>query len=762
MILFGSNADTELLALRSAWEDLPAELGDVHWFHADRVAGSPSIDGVSIVVVRLLGGAAQWEAGFAALRTSCRAAGVPFVALGGEAQPDAALLAASTVPSGVARQAHAYLAAGGPENMANLLRFLSDTLLLTGHGFGPPVTIPAVSIWDGAGLGAPGGRRRHDRALVAIVFYRAHLVAGNTSSIRDLAAALDVAGADVLCISTSSLRADRHGRVEALELCRDHGVDVIITSTLAAGAADGDGDGWSVPGLDGLGIPVIQSPSTGASRAAWLADDIGLGPLDVASGVAVPEFDGRIIGPTFAFKEVVDDAAGPGGEIVAARADPERTARLARLAVNTARLRGTPNQDKRVAVVLSAYPTKRSRLGNAVGLDTPASAIRLLHALRDEGYRIDRIPVDGDALMDELAIGFAYDQTVLTPAQVAVAAGTWSTDGYGAWFDGLPGDARSAVESVWGAAPGEVYVSDGRLVFTGIDLGGVLVTIQPPRGFGADPIGTYHAPDLPPPHHYLAAYRWMTMPTSVGGWGADAVVHLGKHGTMEWLPGKALALSGSCFPDVAIADVPLFYPFVVNDPGEGTQAKRRAHAVIIDHLPPPLTRADTYDELAQLEQLLDGHAQSAAMDPAKLPAIRAQVWEVLVGAEIHRDLDLGDAPPDDDSFDEMILHVDGYLCALKDAQIRGGLHVLGTAPADTALVDTVLAITRQPQGEVPALRSTVAAAKGIDVATAGTHALDDVEAECRRLVEGLAAADWSVDAAGDEPTLRWVASTLVP
>jgi cobaltochelatase CobN len=761
MILFGSNVETELLAVRSTVEDLPSDVG-VRWFHTDRTPGLPSLDGVSLVVVRLLGGARQWEDGFAALRAECAARDVALVACGGELEPDPSMVAASTVPTGVAREAHAYLAAGGPVNVGNLLRFLSDTVLLTGLGFDPPMTIPAVTVWDGVGLGAPGVERRPDRPLVAIVFYRAHLVAGNTSSIRDLGEALDDAGSDVVAIATYSLRADAEGRVRALEICCDHGVDTIITSTLAAGSTSGDGDAWAVPGLDELDVAVIQAPSNAMSRAAWLADDAGLGPLDVASGVAVPEFDGRIIGPTFAFREVVDEDAGTGAEIVATRADPERTARLAGLAVRTARLRRTANADKRVVLMLSAYPTKRSRLGNAVGLDTPASAVVLLHALRRAGYRVDRIPADGDALMDELATGLTYEQPVLTTAQVSVAAGSTHVEEYARWFDALSADVTDAVESVWGPAPGEVYVHDDHLWFTGIDLGGVLVTIQPPRGFGSDPIGTYHAPDLPPPHHYLATYRWLTAGCSDGGWGADAVVHLGKHGTMEWLPGKALAMSASCFPDVAIADVPFFYPFVVNDPGEGTQAKRRAHAVIIDHLPPPLTRADTYDELAKLEQLLDGYAQAAAMDPAKLPAIRSEVWEVLVSAEIHRDLDLGEAAPSvEEDFDDMIVHVDGYLCALKDAQIRGGLHTLGSAPADEALVDNVLAVTRLPQGGTPSLRGTVAAGLGIELREAGRVETDRVEERCRDLVESLAGTGWDATTV-DDPTLRWVASRLVP
>ncbi|MFT3855292.1 MAG: cobaltochelatase subunit CobN [Ilumatobacteraceae bacterium] len=759
VILFMSNVDTELLALRSAVEDLPDGCPAVRWASPERIGGVPSLEGVSLVVVRLLGGVRAWEDGFGALRDACRTADVPLVAAGGEAEPDAELLGLSTVPAGVARAAHGYLAAGGPANLGQLVRFLSDTVLLTGVGFDAPAEVPAVTVWDEVGLPVTG--RRAERPLVAIVFYRAHLVAGNTASFRDLAAALDAAGADVLAIATYSLRADADGRVEALELCRAHGVDVIITSTLAAGTTNAGGDGWTVPGLDELGIPVIQSPSTLMSRAEWFADDAGLRPLEVASGVAVPEFDGRIIGPTFAFKEIVDDEAGAGAELIAARADPERTARLAALAVRTARLRRVPNPDKRVVLMLSAYPTKRARLGNAVGLDTPASAIALLHTLRDVGYRVDRIPADGDALMDELAVGLTYDQPRLTAAQLDVAAGSWSATAYADWFSSLPEPARETVEAVWGSAPGEVYVADERLWFTGIDLGGVLVTIQPPRGFGSDPIGTYHAPDIPPPHHYLATYRWLTMPAADGGWGADAIVHLGKHGTMEWLPGKALALSGACFPDVAIADVPLFYPFVVNDPGEGTQAKRRAHAVIVDHLPPPLTRAETYDELARLEQLLDGYAQSAAMDPSKLPAIRAQVWEVLVAAQIHRDLDLGDVAPDDESFDDVVLHVDGYLCALKDAQIRGGLHVLGRAPEGEALVDDVLAITRLPQGDAPSLRATVAAGLGVDLATAGLADTDRVEASCRSLVTTLAASGWDPSST-DDPTLRWVASRLVP
>jgi cobaltochelatase CobN len=267
--------------------------------------------------------------------------------------------------------------------------------------------------------------------------------------------------------------------------------------------------------------------------------------------------------------------------------------------------------------------------------------------------------------------------------------------------------------------------------------------IQPPRGFGENPVAIYHDPDLPPSHHYLACYRWLEK-----GFGAHALVHIGKHGNLEWLPGKNVGMSASCGTDAALGSVPLIYPFLVNDPGEGTQAKRRAHAVIVDHLIPPMARAESYGDIARLEQLLDEHATIAAMDPAKLPAVRAQIWTLIRAAKMDHDLGLAGADrPEGDDFDDFILHVDGWLCEIKDAQIRDGLHVLGQAPAGAGRVDLVLAMLRAAQvwggraNALPGLRSALGLKDDADLA-----AVDAVERQARALVQACESAGWAAPA----------------
>lgn len=787
-ILLLSTADTDLLAARASGADY--RLANPTRVAADSIP--ELLDGVDLAVVRLLGGRAAWPDGLAAILAS----DVPTVVLGGESVPDAELTAASTVPSGVTTQALSYLVEGGPDNLAQLARFLSDTVLLTGEGFAPPAPTPAY--------GTHGARSADpDRPTVGIVFYRAHALAGNTAFVDTLADAVEAAGGNAAPIFCGSLRGLTAGAgpLELFARC-----DALLVTVLAAGgtvAADaaggGDEDAWEVGALAALDLPVIQALCLTSTREQWADSDAGLSPLDAAMQVAIPEFDGRIVAVPFSFKQL--DADG----LSVYAPDPERAARVAGIAVRHARLRHLPNADKRVAVVLSSYPTKHSRVGNAVGLDTPASAVRLLAALAAAGYDLGATPVpdDGDALIHALIAAGGHDVEWLTPEQLATASARVPRETYRRWFDQVPAPLRAAMISHWGEPPGELYTDGGDLVLAGLRFGNVVLLIQPPRGFGENPIAIYHDPDLPPSHHYLAAYRWLAAPAAAGGFGADAVVHLGKHGTLEWLPGKGLGLAADCAPDAVLGDLPLVYPFIVNDPGEGTQAKRRAHAVVVDHLVPPMARAETYGDLAKLEQLLDEYATVQALDPAKVPVVRGQIWELVRTAELHHDLHQSEMPTADD-FDDFVLHLDGYLCEVKDVQIRDGLHVLAEAPGGEARVNLVLAVLRAPQvwggtRALPGLRQALAASYGLDETVllaapgarvrvpaaltdvaggpAGTaaDAVDLIEGLARRLALGMEALGWPPDRAPEvvsevtgraipeaAAVLRFAATELVP
>ncbi len=723
-LLFLTTADTEILAAAKATEVLPRDFPEVRCANPV-VLGDPApflaatLPGARAVMVRLLGGRRAWPEGFDELRRRCGELGVPLLAFGGEAEPDAELTALSTAPSGVVAEAFEYLRRAGVANTANLLRFVADTLLFEGYGFEPPSPLPELGVYhpklsEGSSLEDLLALHEEGRPTVGVVFYRTHLLGGNTAFVSALVEALEGAGANALPVYCYSLRADAEGRVPALELIKGR-VDCLVTTVLASGgshAADAQRGGgpegwleWEVPALEALEVPVVQGICATSSREAWLESDAGLSPLDTAWQVAIPEFDGRIVSVPFSFKERLEAESPVGAPLTLYRADPERTQRLAGLATRFARLGRLPNADKRVALLLSNYPTKHSRVGNAVGLDTPASAVRLLGAMRQAGYAVEGAPEEGDALIHALIDAGGHDLDFLTEGQLQGAAGRLDARRYAGWFTRLPEGLRRRVEEHWGPPPGDLYVDGEEIVVSGLTFGGVFVGIQPPRGFGENPIAIYHDPDLPPTHHYLAAYWWI-----IEEFEADAIVHLGKHGTLEWLPGKSLGLSPSCAPDAALGDVPLFYPFVVNDPGEGTQAKRRAHATVVDHLIPPMTRAETYDDLARLEQLLDEYYQVETLDPSKLPAIRARIWGTLRDAELHRDLGVEEQP---EEFGDFLNHVDGYLCEIKDLPIRGGLHVLGKSPEGEPLRHLVAAILRLGAGEVPGLRRAVGAAYGL-------------------------------------------------
>ena len=737
MILFVTTADTDLLTADRALEGLPADFPEVKAFNPANLFGEGEqqqiLDAAAqadVVVLRLLGGKRAMPKTFDPLVRLCHEKRTPLIACPGHQEWDQELVTACNVSPSEVDAVFSYLIRGGVTNFQNMFLFLSDSYLGSEHGHEAPSEVS----WEGVyHQSEPDGMDVQDfierrfqagRPNIAILFYRAHWMSGNLRTVDALVNRLEELGANVLPVYSFSLKHNPEGDGQANRtfteiLCDPDGQARVhcIINTMGMSMTDLREDvatfatGPQVDHLDKLNVPIIQGIFSTGNEADWEASSLGLGPVDTAMSVALPEFDGRIITVPISFKEEVASEVNGRNEKMDARLQRnlpqlDRIDFLARLSVKWAALRLKPNSEKRVAIILSNYPTKDARVGNAVGLDTPSSVINVLNAMKDGGYQVTDIPADGDELVHRIIERCSNDTDTLTEEQLRLAAGHVSGKQYSEWFATFPKQVQTELRAAWGEPPGQVYRTGDDLAIAGIDLGNVFVGLQPPRGFGENPIAVYHSPDLPPTHHYVAYYRWVR-----DIFKADAMVHMGKHGTMEWLPGKGIGLSNSCYPEVTLEDLPLFYPFIINNPGEGAQAKRRAHATIVDHLIPPMTTADSYGDIARLEQLMDEHYQCQTLDPAKLPFLEGQIWDMVRQADLDRDLGVDELPED---FGDFILHIDGYLCELKDAQIKDGLHTLGEVPQDEQMTGLLSALTRLDTGGIPSLRRSLAEAMGLD------------------------------------------------
>jgi cobaltochelatase CobN len=643
-----------------------------------------------LVVVRLLGGRAYWAYGVEQAAALARERGIALALLPGDDQPDAELAGLSTLPADALHRLWRYLAEGGVENAEQFLRYAASLIGRDAGWREPTPLLRAGLYWPGTSPVTLDGIRERwlpEAPVAAVVFYRALVQAASTAPVDALIEALRARSFNPLPLFTQSLK-DPQGAALLGELLSRAPPEIVINATGFATSAPGEAYRRGV--FSAADCPVLQVIFSGGSEAAWRQGTRGLDARDIAMNVALPEVDGRIITRALSFKTARRDPLTQS-DLVGHAPVADRVGFVADLAQNWTKLRRKPAAERRVALVLANYPHRDGRIGNGVGLDTPNSTVEVLRALAAAGYRVTDIPADGDALIRRLIAGGDEE--------------TFQRNDYAAFYARAPRDVQEQVWARWGAVERDPSFRESRLdcghfALRAIRCGNVTIAIQPSRGYDIDPQATYHAPDLVPPHGYLAFYAWLA-----DGFRADAVVHMGKHGNLEWLPGKALALSASCFPEAALGALPHLYPFIVNDPGEGTQAKRRAQAVIIDHLTPPLTRAESYGRLAELERLVDEYYAAAGSDPRRLELLRGQILELLRATGLDRDCGIAAG----DAEDAALGKLDAYLCELKEMQIRDGLHVFGRAPKGDQLVDLLVALLRLPRGSAPQQESLLRA-----------------------------------------------------
>ncbi len=655
------------------------------------------VDGIiaeaKIVIIRLLGGVNYWSYGVEQVVQCCRGAGILLAIVPGDDQPDAELPALSTLPTDACHRLWQYFVQGGPDNGDNLLSYAASLLSRQDQSKvewrEPAPLLRAGIYWPGGAVVDLAGLRAHwtpGAAVVAITFYRALYQAGNLEPVDAVIQGLRDRGLNPLPIFVASLKEDVSAET-VNAIFAEAPPDLILNATGFA-VSRPNGERSDSP-LERPGVPVIQMIFAGGNEDDWRDNLNGLSARDIAMNVALPEVDGRIISRAVSFKAEARFDPTTQLPVVAYRAVPDRIEFVCALAANWLRLARTPAKERRVALIFANYPNRDGRLGNGVGLDTPASALNLLQAMAEADYGVGDLPSDGDALIRQLAAGPTND---LTDRGSRGGGIKFAIADYLNFFTSLPGELQTQVTERWGPPDEDPFVVVDNFVLSAFVQGNVVIGLQPARGYNIDPKSSYHDPALVPPHGYLAFYAWLRQ-----GFHAQAIVHMGKHGNLEWLPGKSVALSENCFSEAVLGPLPHLYPFIVNDPGEGTQAKRRAQAVIVDHLTPPLTRAESYGPLAELELLVDEFYEAAGLDPRRLNLLRRQILDLTRAIGLDRDAGIGEG----DDADAALAKLDNYLCDLKEMQIRDGLHILGETPQGRLRRDLLVALVRLPrQGDI--------------------------------------------------------------
>ena len=657
-----------------------------------------------LVIIRLLGGLGYWPYGIEQIREICIQNNIQLAVVPGDDTPDPELTEQSTLSADACHRIWQYCAQGDAINIQNLLNYASSLIGDEREWVEPVPLVRTGLYWPGdilPDLDMVKSHWQEDQPVNAIVFYHALVQTSDLKPIDALIDSLQTKGVNPLPVFVGSLKDPTSAEI-VKALLQETPPDVILNATGFAVSSPAD-EGIKTPYTE-VDCPVIQVILSGGTFEEWETGTRGLTPKDLAMNVALPEVDGRLISRAISFKKSIQFDEATEVAVIKHEPVPSRIDFVTELAASWTRLRQTEASERRVAVIVANYPNKDGRLGNGVGLDTPAGVIAAFKRMMREGYALgDTVPTTSKAIMHHLLAG------PTNAAGERTGGKAYATKDYLKFFNSLPQSIQNEVTDRWGAPEDDPFVTGEDFILPAHIFGNVILAVQPARGYNIDPTSSYHDPDLVPPHGYLAFYTWLTHEKDI-----HAVIHFGKHGNLEWLPGKALMLDESCYPEIALGALPHLYPFIVNDPGEGTQAKRRAQAVIIDHLTPPLTRAESYGPLRDLEQLVDEYYQAAGMDPRRLKILGEEI--IQLSERIGLDRDVGIEKTDDEN--QALAKIDNYLCELKEMQIRDGLHIFGEAPSGSQETDLLIALTRlqreDGQGENASLTRVLARDLGLD------------------------------------------------
>lgn len=673
-----SFSDSDLGAFAAGWRRAAGGLPSLRLANLAALKHPLSVDvyveqtlaSAQAILIRLIGGVPYWPYGLQQVEALAREKDLALAVLPADGRPDPRLDDASTLPISTLRRLAELCDAGGAvAGQAALAQIALAAGLYAGPVAGSKA-LPAHGGWSPEiGPCDPAeALGDDDRPRALIVFYRAYLAAADMAPVEALFQAFRRRGFAVAGLFAPSLKAPDAAAWIA-EQARRLKPAAIVNLT----AFSGKGAGGTSP-LDAAGVPVFQTALATSTEEAWREAERGLSAADLAMHVVLPEVDGRIFAGVVSFKE----AAPPDPDLefarVVHRPHAGRIDAIADRIAGWTRLAATPAAKRRPAIVLSTYPGKAWRMAHAVGLDALASTEAMLADLTAAGYGV----AGGGALAD-----------ALISAETA-----WPLAEYKLALDALPDALRDDLASAWGQPDDDPDCRDGAFRFRALRRGAAIVALQPERGTPAEREAAYHDLARTPRHAYVAFYLWLRQ-----AWRADAMIHVGAHGTLEWLPGKAVALSDACWPEALIGDLPVIYPFIVNDPGEAAQAKRRIAALTLGHVPPPLARSGAPDRLARLEALLDEFSNADGLDPARRDRLQADIRAEAQAAGVEADLGLDAAA----SPAEAITRIDRFVCDIKESQFGDGLHIWGQPPAGDGDHEMIRAAAAERQSLLDAL-----------------------------------------------------------